>query len=566
MRYQWQSDASLIQEVTFTGNGQSTIREAVITIPAHAKDADKLRNLDNLFIDNGYSVSYDIKDNQPIIRVGGFRQPKDVLTFLKQKEVVSGNIQAIKTTKAAPSMWRTIRDNSLVLSAAFYMLGNTATALSGLFRNDMDELKAGVAFSVGDSFMLLFGKTSDKQKQEHVMQGFGEFLGQHGYTPDVGSNFSASAIKNKSHNGFTKAMKSLVIPVKSVSEIFAGYSFAKAGFNQENAYKKVAGTALMTGFSAGLLIPEKNNSQIRDIMGVDTPEQAKLAYKDLSIWQKVKYAVMSKPLILSGGFAAINNFATLFGAFDEKKNARNLRKVEAELGVDKNGSRLSTANSSYEISILNYTKTKQVEKTAYAAHSELEQKVNSASTPESQKEKLKPELLKAASNVKKLEAEYKNATKGRFGLDGSKFWIFNLVQGGLFLVANSLYGMSSKSGSGNQELTDRFVSAASTEIVKQTDPAARNNLITLAAQYASELEEMDFTNAEMRTMIEAHVEQLQASPWVKKYAEPEVAQTPEPEVAVIEMDKERSSPSFAAKVNQQALEAEAAQATASHRV
>lgn len=578
MRYQWQSDASLIQEVTFTGNGGKAIREAVIAVPAHAKASEKLRNLDKLFIDNGMAVSYDIQDSQPVMRVSGFRHAKQLLILLKKEEIVSGNSTFVKSNKKPPSMWRGIRDNSLVLSAVFYMLGNAATAVSGWFRNDMDELRSGLAFSVGDSFMLLFGKTSDKEKHQHVMHGFGEFLRKHGYTPDVGSNFAASAMKGaNAYNSLKKTMKSLVIPIKSVSEIYAGYSFAKAGFNQENGYKKIAGSALMTGFGLGLLIPEKSESQIRDILGVDTPEQAKKKYKTLSGTQRAKYAIMRQPLIISGGFAAINNLSTIFGAFDEKNHSRNVRKIEAELGIDSKGNKLATKSSSYEMAILNYTKTKKVEKTAHAAYDELKAKIDDSQISESERAETMPKLLEAKAKVETLKKEYETSTKGKLGVDGSKFWIFNLLQGGFFLIANSLYAMSSKSGSGSQELTDRFISAVSTEIVKNPDPISRVDLITLAAQYGSKLEEMDFTTAEMRKMIEERVEQLQDSPWVQKYNRSEseklVAKidpnelTPEKQQKVKEILEapEKPKASFADKVAQQAAEAEQAAAIAAPR-
>ena len=165
MRYQWQNEESLIHDITFNGNGKKTIREAVIRIPENRQASEKERDLDNLFIDNGYTVSYDVQDEKPVLRVGGFRTERDILNLLEKEQIVTGQAQTSKVEQKKTSAWQTIRENSLVLSAVFYMAGNVATALSGLFRKDMDELRTGLSFSVGDGFMLMFGKTSDKEKQ-----------------------------------------------------------------------------------------------------------------------------------------------------------------------------------------------------------------------------------------------------------------------------------------------------------------------------------------------------------------------------------------------------------------
>lgn len=518
MRHQWQNNASLIQEITVTGNNKKTLREAVIVPSASQRDNPKLKELDDILINNGYNVSYGVQDGEPILRVTGIRTEKDLLSLIQKEEMVVGNRQTAKSETGSQSAWAEVKDNSLVLSAVFYMLGNIATMISGYFRRDADEFRTGLSFSIGDSTMLLFGKLNNQEKHQAVMQGFGDFLLNHGYAPDVGSGFAASAVKTAPSSwGKVKGfMHKLVIPIKSVSEIVAGASFAKAGINQENTYKKIAGSALVTGFSLGLAIPEKNDSQIRDELGVDTPEQAKTAQANLPWSTRAKYAIQKQPLIISGGFAAINNFATIFGAFDERKYSRNLRKLEAELGIDKEQNRLKTKGSSYDISVAGFTQTKQVDETAYAAYDRIKNTIDKASS-ESERLETQPKLLKASERVEKLKTEYKNATQGRHGLKGDKFWTFNLFQGLFFLAANTLYGMSSKSGSGSHALTERYVDAVASEMVKNPDPVAQHDILTLAAQYGGNLEEMDFTKAEMRKMIEERVEQLQTNPWVKKY-------------------------------------------------
>ncbi len=516
MKYIWHDNNSITKEIEFTGNGKNSILEAVISIPANVNN-EQLRNLDQQLVDGGFNLSYDTKDNKPILRVSGIRHPNDLVKLLQQNKLVAGNYSIEETKKTNKSLWQRIRDNSLVLSAVFYMLGNIVTMISGYFRRDADEFRTGFSFSIGDGSVLLFGKRNAKEKHHAVMQNFGDFLKQHGIEPSFGSNFAPSAVKEpKTAWGAIKSfMHDKVIAIKSVSEIIAGISFAKAGFNQENAYKKIAGTALVTGFGLGLAIPEKSDSQIRDDLGVDTPEQAEEKYAQLPWRSKAKYAIQKQPLILSGGFAAINNLSTIAGAFDEKKHARNLRKIEAELGVDSDNNRLSTKNSQYDISIVGFTQTKKIAETAYSRYERLQTEYNAASP--AQRKLLAPELAEAHKQVETLKQKRKNIIEGRHGLKGDKFWIFNLFQGLFFLVANTLYAMSSKTGGASeQELADRFFSSVATEILNTKDNTAKIRILNLAAQYAGTIEELDYTTGEARAIIQQKVASLQQHPLVHK--------------------------------------------------
>ncbi|MDG1287283.1 MAG: hypothetical protein P8P30_06920 [Rickettsiales bacterium] len=514
MKYQWNQPDSLVEEVRFTPAKKGRAAEAVIVL--RPQEDIKTTTLDTALVDQGFSLSYDLIDGQSVLRIGNFKHEKEVLATLQKTEAVKGESQkSASGQEIEPTMLQKVRANSLVLSAVFYQLGNVATALSGWFRRDNDELRSGLAFSVGDTAMLMFGKRSDKEKHDAVMQGFGDSLKQNGIAPSFGSAFTTGLHSSKGGwQGVRNFMHNKVIAIKSASEVTAGISLAIAGQKQSNPYKKAAGILVSSGFALGASIPEKSSSEIREDLGVTTPAEAKEALANLSLWKRLSYKVQQMPLLISGFFAGLNNVSSIIGAFDERKHRWQKHSIANKIGNKTDGlnGEPKKMNETITSDAGQVNKLKNINETAYSKVNRLSQQLDTATAP-SKAVGLSEELREAQHELTKLKGEQDSVLKGRYDNKSaaSKFWIFNLAQGLLFLVANTLYGISSKSGRSNSEelLGKQFISAVASEVLI-TPPQDRAEIINIASHYAGSLDELDFTSAEIRTMLEAKLTELES--------------------------------------------------------
>ena len=521
MKYQWDQSDSIVEEIRYTPPGKKRAAEALVML--RKQDEIIEHPLDENLVEKGFSVTYDMVEGHAAIRVTGFRNVEQVIDSLQASEAAKGEYQKSSGGKEVePTTQQKIKENSLWFSAVAYQLGNLMTALSGWFRKDMNELGSGLAFAVGDTTMLLFGKRTDEEKHQEVMQGFGESLLKNGYLPAFGSPFSAGA-ESAHQTRWQKVrnfMHDKVIAIKSASEITAGYNLFRAGQKQKNTYKKTAGGLIASGFALGLAIPEKTNSELRDELGVATTEQAEEAIAGKSFFSRLKYRILQAPLLIPGFFAALNNLFTIFGAFDEQRHRWQKKDIANRLGERDDG--LNGLEVAMQGKLVGEKKlfgkgpktqtVTDVKETAYSKKNRLAYLVETSSVSPSQKVLYKEELKLADKELKTLEAEQEAVLGGRYNNEkqADKFWIFNLMQGLFFLVANNLYGMSSKSGrsAGDELLGKQFVAAAASEIML-TPPEDRAEVINLAAHYAGNSETMDFTAAEMRGLIEEKLTQLE---------------------------------------------------------
>lgn len=520
MKYEWASDTSAIKELRVIDSGKKGVREAIIlTDPSKPLD-DTQKRLDSALVDQGFSVAYDLVDGLPALRVTGFKRTGKIIEALYGSNLVEGNYHKSAQEHAATK--KSWRDSSLILSAIFYQLGNLVTILSGVFRKEANERNTGIAFAVGDTSMLLFGKRTEKEKYVSVMKGFGEMLQQNGYIPSFGSGFSASAMYEKpsSWQNIRNFMHDKVIAVKSLSEIAAGVSFARAGQIQGNRYKTMAGSLIASGFAISLMTPEKSPSQIRDELGVATPEEAKEVLRHKNFFIRLKYQIQQFPLFMSAFFAGGNNLSTLWGALEERRHNWGASLVKTKIGAKNDGIDGSAKRMAETISSKQGTskplRDRERHETAYSKVNRLRHEIDNGGVAEMVK---LDELKKAEKELASLQAEDRlmageGVPKALLSNDGTpRFWMFNIAQSLLMMVANTLYGLSSKSGRSAKEeqLGERFVAAVATEVLL-SDPEYHHEIINLAAHYAGSLNELDFTADEVRKMVEEKIELIQNHP------------------------------------------------------
>jgi hypothetical protein len=534
VQYKWENNQSLIEEVTILGDGKKKLREALIYAPASENSTNAaLWKLDDALIAQGYNVSYDMKEGRPLLRVTGIQNPDLLIKFLQQNRFVSENPptkEAIQKEKK--STLQTIRDNSLTFAAAFYMAGNFFAIMSGLFRKDKHERNTGLAFTVGDGAMLLFGKRSERQKNESLLKDFGTFLKKNGIESNFGSYFADAAVKKPASNWdkIKDFMHDKVILIKSASEITAGINFARAGVKQNNPYKIGAGTAIASGFALSLGMPEKTNAELRAELGDISREQVDKEIKNMPFFKRIYYKIQKMPLILSAFFTLTNNMLTFRGAYEEAKNQWQLKEVAARLGgpdispeLDNAIAELSSPHGEsrgYNQVFPWGKKFHKVDNTAYDtlhnSYNELQSANNGADRAAAEKK-----YASAKKEYFKLKQDYHNLTTPNkvmgVSVHPKNFWVFNVLQTSMFVIANFLYATSSKSGKGSQTLNERFLSSVATEVNRAQTAEHKQQIISLAAQYMGKKKELDFTHREAQQAIIEHLEKLQENPWLQKH-------------------------------------------------
>lgn len=519
MRYQWQIGTSPLQEIVFSG-GKKAPSEALIFAPAETTDA--IADMHRLFISKGMHVSYDIVENRPVLRVGGFAQETEVLTLLKENGLINGEAktEAIKSEKQP--------FDKFMGAAFFYQLGNITGFIGDYLRKDKAGMTSNAAFITGDTTMLAFGRKTIEEKQIALMQGFGEILQQNGIGVEAGSPFAPAHTQNLpgGWNAFRRFMMPKVVGIKAASEVVAGLKKVQAGFNQGNTAKSLAGGLIASGFAAGALIPEKTLPQLRDEYGVGSDEELKGKISQLPFFKRILVTIQRTPLILSGLFSGLNNVFSILGAVDENKYIKknNESRKQTELNVrlsEKGGTFVSSVFGVKEKSTTLDNNDKDPKNwTAGKILADATEKYETALADSSSTDKQKIEALdakyKAEKNLSDLKEDKNRLAKGRHDFPTSKFWMFDLAQSLFFLVGNYFYANSPKGGSmvDRQKLSDRFFSAIATHIA--TAPQDQKDyLFAVACQYAGDTRDLGVTVREAQVIISDKIAQIEANPWLK---------------------------------------------------
>lgn len=563
MRYTWSSAASPVQEIQFF-TPKKARAEALIFAPLNG--SGQALQLDALLAKNGFIVSYDIVENRPALRVSGFENEKQILDLLEKNKLVEGAPEKQEMQKGKESL------PTLILSAAFYQMGNVTGLLGDFLRGDKAGMTSNALFVVGDSTMLAFGKKSMGEKQHAIFQGFGNILKQNGLAVEPGSAFAPEHIRDLpgTWNAVRRFMTDKVIVVKSLSEVGAGLKKAQAGFfNQGNPAKGIAGLLIAGGFGASALLPEKTPSQLRDDLDARDDADLKAKIAKLPLFRRILVSVQKKPLLLSGGFSFLNNIFSAWGAFDEKNYYASTGKQGANSGMGRSRKEdeieAKLNGGSYDS--WRFGKIVSVKIKGEGAHKELENAqhlldtiTDTASDDYLHARKTRDEAWKKKNDLEEDRHRLQNGSRGAdFFIKPKHFWMFDLGQAMFFAVANFLYSISPKGGSlsDRKALADRFFAAVATEIAKAPEHK-KEYLFAVACQYIGNTRDIDCTAREAQKILAEKVQLLNANPWANKAATPQVAvvdhgsklEKPVPQELLTQPVEERRAPAETAAAAQ----------------
>ena len=338
--YNWGSDAPIAKLETHELGKRS--REATLYANPAAQPA-QLAKLPDMFRALGLTATADTLDGHHVLRLRGFDEDRFVTEALEGNGFVSADRREYKASlkKDGPkkSLGDKIKEKSLKAAGLFYLVGDAGLMISGKLRGDMEEMKSGLAYSSSSIVLARYGE----KKADRLMDGLydkllAEFAREGVDLPQLGH---ASAEELGKPGGIVERIENFLYDhpaeVNNAINAYAGMEFLRAGLNQNNVGKQLAGTFVTAGMLVGLLVPEK--AAPKTVSLEEMAEKAKELPEDERVWvrpddtrsllRKAVDYVQESPLRTGGRLAMTNNFFQAQGALsDRRKSADALAELQ----------------------------------------------------------------------------------------------------------------------------------------------------------------------------------------------------------------------------------------------
>ena len=490
-----------IQKLEVVPYGGKKDLEAVIYAAPGAQQGD-LAKVPDMLRSIGMTVIPDTKDDQFVLRVRGFGANESLIPdALEQNGFANAAARQSEPSakKKRGNPVEALKEQSLKAAGLVYFVGDAALMIAGMKHKDMNELRTGAAFTLGSIGLARYAKKKpNKAFNELYDKMLTEFSKDGVEVPDLERVTNADLGKK---GGLIERIETFLYD--HPSEVFtgmnayAGYQMFKAGRNQDNLPKSIAGTLIGTGMLVALLVPEKKKEAEGPKLDTDTTQawvEPKVEEKKGLFAPVRKFAdwVQEKPLRVGGYMAIANNVAQATGAITEKRRIDGQMLNRDTLMADK-----------------------QAERQAFVDGASL-----SVGTVQS-----------SLDQLKKIDGEIKHLEELPNHVDD---WKYNMAAAASYFVANSLLSISSKDsggghGGGGKSNADPLadVEAASAAILAGLPDAEREPMIQRMALTLSEQKEVSQTADEIATKMREKVELAKASPWLARVAQQQAAIGPD---------------------------------------
>ncbi|HEU5047042.1 MAG TPA: hypothetical protein VFT64_04280 [Rickettsiales bacterium] len=304
--YKWRETGDVVQaDVRKDDKG-------IIAYLHASPNAAHLHELQEIFQGKGWTGSPDIHNGRPVLRLAGLQNSDDLINFLQQAGYAQGQAAISEPTppEEGEKSLSSVKRNSLHASSALYLLGDVLAVISGIKRNDKEQIGIGVSFAAGDAGFMAFGGHNEHRTFNATLKSLRKHLEKNNIAIPQDSAIDAELLTTR--GGFLEQVHDYVSehinPFKLLAEVVGGVFTFRAGLNQHNPGKTAAGAVLVAGWLSALLIKEKK---------ID-PE----AYSHAGAAQKLAMKVQAQPLLLAGGSGLTNNAFNYYGAWDERRRLK----------------------------------------------------------------------------------------------------------------------------------------------------------------------------------------------------------------------------------------------------
>lgn len=485
-------------------------REAILYAGADA-DPDRLSQIREMFHTQGLTATPDARDGQPVLVVRGFGKAKEELpaAALEQNGFVNKadrQTQKSEIKKEKTSPLAAIRKSSFKMSGYVYMIGDAALAVSGIKRGDTNETMSGLAYGATSVVAALYGERKPEKVFDDLHSKMLAEFAKDGVELPKGEKLTSKEL-GKSGGLISKVEDFLYnypTQILTAGNAIAGFNLFRAGMNQGNSNKKIAGALVTTGMLIGLLVPEKAkedkpqtlddvsanlgaNAAADDVWKKPTVEEKKSALGTLlSPVKAVTDWVQEKPL-RTGGYMAMGNNLFMLRSGLQERHSNPLQREYLE-GV-KNGDK----------------------EAADAALAGLKGKMGKGDI-----EKLSRLDASVPEDVRTIDGSLEKLNKA----DG--MWTMNIVAAASYLVANGLLSISStkgqteETGKDGKEVKDPNAElyAAAAAIIANQPQEVQDTAINKMATFLSSQREIDMKPEKLAEKIREKVDTVKDSPWL----------------------------------------------------
>lgn len=513
--YSWGHQSPIAKmEVLPFGKAQ----EAILHARADA-DPAQLGAMRQMFRSQGIAVVPDEVEGQPVLRLRGFESEAFLAAAIEQNGFAPADQRQSAPSEKKPKekggFVSKIREKSFVTSGYVYMIGDAALAVSGLKRGDVNETFSGLAYGATSVVAAGYGaRKPDRVFNELYSKMLGEFAKEGVELPE-GTELTAKELGKPGGliNRIENFLYNYPTQILTAGNAIAGFQLFRAGVNQGNTDKRMAGALVATGMLTALLVPEKSSKKAVDtVEGI--AERAEGATSSKEIWvqpelEKPKGVkgmlisardwVQEKPLRVGGYMAMGNNFFMAKGALAERQSNPLQREYLTQL---KNG----------HPEVVEGLKDPLKKKIAKKDFAELTM--------------LKPDVEVDRRTIDdKLERLEK--------ADG--MWMANMTAAASYMVANGLLSISSTKGSNGsgkdkdgKEKKDpnSELYAAAAAIIANQPEAVQEATINKMSVFLASQREIDMPPEELATKMREKVAAVKDNPWLDPAKHPTRAPQP----------------------------------------
>ncbi len=499
--------------------------------------ADELSQLQQKLQRRGFTAIPDAGGNEALLRVRGFDKASALFDALRQEGFVKGNFACkealdIEKDQKARDIRKFIKDHSIQLAGATYLFADAMPILSGVVRKTPSEVIQGAMWGSTSLGLLLFGRKNPNIQMANMYGQMKDYLQNEGVSIADDNALSLKQLKSDSStfNSLVNFFYEHPILFNNGVQGLGGVMQLNAGRAQDNLFKTWAGASVAAGMWSGLLTPEDKYAGLSPekrteyLMKEARGEQDEGAGFSTRLFDDPINWVREKPLRLSGYSAIIGNFLTGASAVFHDRHLANeffgVKSKELEWnplnwGRDYKRSKHelldeSKAGGEYK-RLLDQQKEREVLYTKSGALSGREMK----------------RLHDLNDSIHTLEERKQKEINRHIG------WKFTILTPVANLIANTLYGMSSKDERSvnltKEGYLDELITLAA-NIYMEVPKEVREEKIEGFAGFISTQPDMTTPQKEIAARLREKIDALKQSPWANKIKQ-EKQKQPEQETA-----------------------------------
>lgn len=258
-RYHWQ----LSKDISHVDLRENLQYRYAIIYPRAEMGADRLRDVVGRLQRHGLVAIPDQHEDQAVIRVRGFKKGSELFDVLEKKGLVAGPPDLKEPLKeelnpVTKTLRQYIKEHSIQLAGATYLIADMMPILSGMVRKTPSEVAQGSMWATTSAALLFFGRKNPNIQMGNIYAKMKEYLAQEGIEVPEDQALALEQLKTDP-SYYNKAINFLYenpVLFNNSLQGLGGVMQVKAGTAQGNHFKQYAGTAVAMGQWGGLIVPE----------------------------------------------------------------------------------------------------------------------------------------------------------------------------------------------------------------------------------------------------------------------------------------------------------------------